>query len=78
MNEKILEILSDVRPDLDFENETSLVSDGSLDSFDIVTIISELNDAFNIHIRVHDLIPENFNSLEAIQNLVVKLQQNQL
>ncbi|MBK7525391.1 MAG: acyl carrier protein [Saprospiraceae bacterium] len=75
MTEKILEILSDVRPDLDFENEKSLVSDGNLDSFDIVTIISELNDAFNIKIKVQDLIPANFNSLEAIHNLVVRLQE---
>ncbi|MBK6365643.1 MAG: acyl carrier protein [Saprospiraceae bacterium] len=75
MTEKILEILSDVRPDLDFENEKSLVSDGNLDSFDIVTIISELNDAFNIKIKVQDLIPANFNSLEAIHNLVVRLRE---
>lgn len=74
MTRKILEILSDVRPDLDFENEISLVSDGSLDSFDIVAIISELNDAFDIKIKVNDLTPENFNSLGAIQNLVEKLQ----
>ncbi|MBK8372247.1 MAG: acyl carrier protein [Saprospiraceae bacterium] len=71
----MLEILSDVRPDLDFENEKSLVSDGNLDSFDIVTIISELNDAFNIKIKVQDLIPANFNSLEAIHNLVVRLRE---
>lgn len=75
MTDKILEILSDVRPDLDFENEKSLVSDGNLDSFDIVTIISELNDAFNIKIKVQDLIPANFNSLEAIHNLVVRLRE---
>jgi acyl carrier protein len=73
MTDKILEILSDVRPDLDFENEKSLVSDGNLDSFDIVTIISELNDAFDIKIKVHDLVPDNFNSLEAIQKLVERL-----
>jgi len=75
MTQKILEILSDIRPDLDFENEKSLVSDGSLDSFDIVTIISELNDAFGIKIKVQDLTPENFNSFAAIQTLVEKLQE---
>ena len=68
--EKILEILNDIRPDVDFNEETNLVDGGILDSFDIVSIISELNDAFDIHIRVTDLKPENFNSLEAIGQLV--------
>jgi acyl carrier protein len=68
--EKILEILNDIRPDVDFNEETNLVDGGILDSFDIVSIISELNDAFDIHIRVTDLKPENFNSLNAISQLV--------
>lgn len=68
--EKVLEILVDVRPDIDFEQEKLLVENGLLDSFDIVSIISELNDAFEINIRVNDLKPENFNSLEAIETLV--------
>lgn len=68
--EKILEILVDIRPDIDFEQEKLLVEEGILDSFDIVSIISELNDAFDINIRVNDLKPENFNSVEAIEALV--------
>jgi acyl carrier protein len=71
---KLLEILNDVRPDIEFEQQIALVDGGVLDSFDIVTIISELNDAFDIHIRVNDLSPENFNSVEAIMNLVTRLQ----
>ncbi|MCR9080910.1 MAG: phosphopantetheine-binding protein [Cyclobacteriaceae bacterium] len=67
---KIIEILNEVRPDVDFEHETELFDQGILDSFDIVSIISELNDAFDITIRVHDLSAENFNSLESIQALV--------
>jgi acyl carrier protein len=67
---KILEILNDVRPDIDFAQEELLVEGGILDSFDIVSIISELNDAFDINIRVHDLKPENFNSISSIQALV--------
>ena len=51
--QKLLEILKEVRPDVEFENETSLIDEGILDSFDIVTIISELNDAFDVHIRVN-------------------------
>ena len=72
--EKILKILNDIRPDVDFIEETNLVDGGILDSFDIVSIISELNDAFDIHIRVTDLKPENFNSLEAIGQLIVSKQ----
>lgn len=68
--EKILEILADIRPDIDFEQEKLLVEEGLLDSFDIVSIISELNDVFDINIRVNDLKPENFNSVEAIEALV--------
>ena len=74
--EKILEILEDIRPDVDFNEETKLVEEGILDSFDIVSIISELNDAFDINIRVTDLKPENFNTLEAI-SLLVASKQNQ-
>lgn len=70
MNESVLEILVDIRPDIDFNEEINLVDGGILDSFDIVSIISDLNDAFDIHIRVTDLKPENFNSLNAIVNLV--------
>ena len=72
--EKILEILNDIRPDVDFNEENNLVDGGILDSFDIVSIISELNDAFDIHIRVTDLKPENFNSLGAISQLVTSKQ----
>ena len=71
--EKLLEILKQVRPDVDFANETALVDDGILDSFDIVSIISELDDAFGVQIRIAELDPENFNSAQAIWELVQKL-----
>ena len=67
---KILDILTEIRPDLDFDSEKQLVDQGLLDSFDLVSIISELNDAFEINIRVNDLQPENFNSVEAMMALV--------
>jgi acyl carrier protein len=72
--EKLLQILNDIRPDIEFKNEKKLVDEGVLDSFDIVSIISELNDAFDIHIRVNHLTSENFNSVEAIMALVTTLQ----
>lgn len=72
--EKLLEILKNIRPDVDFENETSLIDDGVLDSFDVVSIISELDDEFGVQVKINELDPENFNSVESIWNLVQKLQ----
>ena len=71
--EKILEILRSIRDDIDYENETKLIDDGILDSFDIVSIVGELCDAYDITITVDDMEPENFNSAEAIHNLVERL-----
>ena len=74
MIEQIIQILKDINPDIDYETETALIDNNLLDSFDIVTLIGELNDTFDITITVVDLIPENFNSAEAIVRLVDRLQ----
>lgn len=71
--EKLLEILQRVRPDVDFKNETLLIDDGILDSMDVVSIISELDDEFGVQVRINELIPDNFNSVEAIWNLIQNL-----
>lgn len=71
--EKLLELLKNIRPDVDFENETELIDEGILDSFDVVSIISEIDDAFGVQIRINELEPENFNSAEAIWSLIQKL-----
>lgn len=71
--EQLMEILNELRPDVDFENETALIEDGVLDSFDIVALVGELNDAFDIEIKPNDLVPENFNSANAMMNLIEKL-----
>ncbi len=70
MREKLLEILTEAVPGVDFEMETALVDDEILESLDIVTIVSELNDAFDVEITVDDLVPENFNSLDAMLALL--------
>ncbi len=70
---KILEILESVRPDVDFLEETKLIDDGVLDSFDIIAIVSEFNDAFDIDISVEELEPENFNTVQAMQDLIQRL-----
>ena len=71
--EKILEILKSIRDDIDYENEDKLIDDGILDSFDIVSIVGELCDEYEITITVDDMEPENFNSAEAIHKLVERL-----
>lgn len=73
--EQVLEILQEIKPTLDFETEKALIDDALLDSFDIISIVNELNDAFEIEITVADLLPENFNSAEAIWALVQELQE---
>lgn len=73
--EKVLEILTDVRPDVDFMNETKLIDDGIIDSFDIIAIVSELNDEFDVQIPIDELEPDNFNTVQAIYELIVKLQE---
>ena len=72
--EEILEILQEVRPDVDFLAEEHLIDDDILDSFDIITIVGEFNEEFDIEIDVEDLEPENFNTVAAMQELIEKLQ----
>lgn len=70
--DELLEVLEGVKPEVDFVNEKALVDDEILDSFDIIAILHEINSAFEVGITVADLLPENFNSLEAIWELVQK------
>ena len=72
--EKLLKILADIRPDVDFINEKLLIDDGILDSFDIIAIVNELNEAYDIEIDVEDLEPYNFNTAAAMLELIEKLQ----
>ena len=75
MREKILEILSGLRSDIDFENSTKLIDDGLLESLDIVSIVGEFNDEFDIEISVEDLLPENINSVDAMGELITRAQE---
>ena len=69
-----LQILAELRPDADITLAQNLIDDGVLDSFDVVSLVSELCDAFEVSISVDDLTPENFNTPEAMLALVERLQ----
>lgn len=70
MEEKIFSILKEIRPEFDFEGSDNFVEDGYLDSFDIVTLVSEIEMAFDIVIDGLDVLPENFETVAAICNMV--------
>lgn len=72
--EDLLRIMSEVRPDVDFETATTLIDDDILDSLNIISIVTEVNDFYGIEINVNDLLPENFNSAAALYELIEKLQ----
>ena len=72
--EQLLEILSEVNPDIDFENCETLIDDGLLDSFAILEIVAEINDAFDVEIKAPEIIPENFNSAKALWAMIQRLQ----
>ena len=71
--EDLLEILRGLHPDIDFFTCETLVDDGVLDSFDIVTIIAEINEKFDVTVTANEIIPENFNSARALFALVERL-----
>ena len=75
--EELLEILTDLHPEVDFELETGLIDNKILDSFDIITIISEIADNFDIAIPAKEIIPENFNSAEALWTLIERLEEEE-
>ena len=72
MNE-LLDMLSDLHEDVDFESCDTLIDDGILDSFDIVTLITQIKDEFDVTIPADEIVPESFNSAEAIWNLIRRL-----
>lgn len=71
--EELLSILKGICPKVDFVNEKKLIDDGILDSFDIISIVNELNEHYDIEIDVDDLEPDNFNTVEAMLELIEKL-----
>ena len=72
--ETLLDILGQIRSDIDYANEKALVDDGILDSFDIVSIVSELSMEYDIDISIDDMTAENFNSAEAMLEMITRIQ----
>lgn len=72
--DELLEILQELHSDVDFEECDTLIDEKILDSFDIVTLIAEINDAFDVSIPAEEIIPDNFNSAKALYALVERLQ----
>ena len=68
--EELMRILTEACPGVEFEGQTALVDDGILESLDIVTIVSEIMEVFGVELSVDDLLPENFNSVEAMLALI--------
>lgn len=73
IKEGILDILTELHEDIDFEAEEKMVDDKVLDSFDLVTLVTELGEEFDIDITAKDFVAENFNSVEALTNMVARL-----
>ena len=70
MRETLIQILRDCCPDVDFEHETALIDDGLIESLDIVMIVTDIMHSFDVELTVDDLLPEHFNSVDAMLELI--------
>ena len=73
MKNEIIEVLNDVKAGVDYVKEEKLITDGILTSFDIIMLVSLLDNKFGVEIGVMDLVPENFESVNTIETLINKL-----
>ncbi len=73
--ERLKEILEEIEAGVDYENCTTLIDDGYLDSLSILSLVAEIEDEFDVQIPTVEIIPSNFNSLQAIWDLIVRLQE---
>ena len=74
--ETLLEILNDIDDTVNWEDETALIDDRILDSFGVISLISEMEDQFEIEIDASEIVPENFNSADAMWKMIQRLQEN--
>jgi acyl carrier protein len=71
--EQILAILKEVKPTKNLENVTDIIEGGYIDSFELMSLVMRLNETFGIEITIDELVPENFNSVVAISEMVDRL-----
>ena len=74
MNE-LLEILNDIDDSVDWENEEGLIDRHLLDSFGVITLVSELEDTFSIEVEASEIVPDDFNSVQAMWKMITRLQE---
>lgn len=73
--EELMNLLTALKPEIDFEREKELIDDGLLESFDVITLIAEIEDQFGIEVPAEEIMPENFNSAEDIWRLLEQLKE---
>jgi len=71
--DELIGILEGLPPDVDFEHTAGLIDDGILDSFDIISLVAEIDNVFDVQIPASEIVPENFNSAQALHDLVERL-----
>ncbi|MCQ2484100.1 MAG: phosphopantetheine-binding protein [Clostridia bacterium] len=74
VREEIIEILNVIKKNVDYDKETALVDNGILESLEIVSLVNELSDTFDVEITVNDLVPENFNSVDGMVEMIERLE----
>jgi acyl carrier protein len=72
MKQQIIDILQEIRPEFDFNQNFNFIEEGMLDSFDIVTLVTALDEKYAISIDGMDIVPENFATIDSIENLLIK------
>ena len=75
MKEQIIEILEDIQPEADYETCQTLIDDHILTSLDVLSLVAELEDEFDVTIPTVEIIPSNFNSVDSIAAMVERLQE---
>lgn len=74
--DKLIEILEEIQPDVDYRECTTLIDDGLLDSFAILSIVGEIEDEFGVFVTPAEIIPENFNSAESLWDMIERLKED--
>ena len=75
--EELMELLKALKPEIDFETEKELIDDGLLESFDVITLIAEIEDQFGVEIPAEEIVPENLNSVEGIWSLIQRMREEE-